>query len=53
MLEPKKRGGGRPFGTKTGKKAVNVTVTMTAEEKIKLKTLGGSKWVQEKINEAN
>jgi len=46
----KKRG--RPVGTKTGKKAVPVNISLTVEEKALLAELGGSRWVQAQLLKA-
>ena len=53
---PKKRGGARPGG---GRKpmspdgyAVRINLTMTRQQREKLKRLGGSAWLREKLDQA-
>jgi hypothetical protein len=56
MTNPKKRGGARPGG---GRKpmspdgyAVRINLTMTKDQRDKLKQLGGSAWIRQQVDNA-
>lgn len=56
MTEPKKRGGpnrgqGRKPLAKDGQ-TVRINLTMTAEQRDKLKQLGGSAWIRQQVDNA-
>jgi len=57
-MEKSKRGGagrgqGRPIGTTKPDKKESITVRLSPEQREKLQSLGGAKWIREKIDEAS